>query len=248
MLLFFQQFPLQVINDASFDQVQSRTTPLQPWGFEAFTSQQQSPLPAGDTEGPDWSTLRLTSPWPHTEARSLVAQTGNKGRGNFLIQSQSLKSSPPKIAVYEFAQCPFCLLEADEKGINRLQKPGCCLDELPLHQCVTAESPDCAYLKNDPARSTSTPASTSHAPWSDRRLLYCSLHHQENKKAQWLTTFLFILQHCTVPLGILKGFNLELHLERVPALVAPCKESCTIARNCIWCNSGRIFFLFCKAR
>lgn len=62
-----------------------------------------------------------------------------EGRASFLF-IHSL-SNPPlqKITFYEFAQCPFHLLEADEK-------PGCCLDELPFHQCVTARCPDCAYL------------------------------------------------------------------------------------------------------
>lgn len=59
---FFQQLPLQVINDASFDQVWSRTTAFQPWECEAFTSQQQFPLPTGDSEGSDWSTLHRAIP------------------------------------------------------------------------------------------------------------------------------------------------------------------------------------------
>lgn len=104
----------------------------------------------------------------------------------------------------------------------------------------------CLSLKND---------SSFHLPYCLKRWEAAVLFpHQENKKntvTDCISVHSPALRSPTSHFqskSSQKGFNLEPHLERVTTLVSPCKASCTIARNYVWCNSSRILFLFCKAR
>jgi len=223
------------------DQGPHRSSPV------GFTSQPQSPLPAGDTEGSDCSALRLAGPQPHAEAESRLARTGNQGKGKFLIQSPSLKFSPSETTFYELSQCPFHLLETDKQGVTSFKNQAaawasCRSTGVQQHGALTAP-----IAGTRPSKLHF--CSSFHLPYSLVSLGAAVLfpHRQENQKIQRLTTFLFILQQFESK-SSQKGFHLELHLERVPTPVSPCTAPRTTTRNYIWCNSSRVFFLLCRAR